>query len=382
MSRLSSRAAALAVVVAIAALAYVLRHEIARLFFIVRLPAASVAEPGIAPQDLEEKDVEVVAQGLRIPWEILFLPDGRMLVTERPGTLRIIGADGANVAVDVEGVSHVGEGGLLGAVLHPKFSENHWLYLYITAKAGNGYRNRVERYRFESDRLSERTTILQNIPGAQYHDGGELLFGPDGLLYVTTGDASQSALAQDRTSLAGKVLRLKDDGGIPDGNPFGNATWTYGHRNPQGLVWDRQGRLWSTEHGRSGVQSGFDELNLIERGKNYGWPTIEGDETREGMERPELHSGASDTWAPAGIALLDDRLLFGGLRGAALYQATTDARGIVALKEHFKDAYGRLRAVTVGPDGMVYVATSNTDGRGVEREGDDKILKINPRLFR
>jgi len=328
----------------------------------------------------EENIFEVVADNLQIPWEIAFLPNGDLLVTERPGTLKRIGKE-SRVYV-IEGVRHIGEGGLLGMALHPQFSENRWIYLYLTTSIGDGLKNRVERYRFEEDRLSEKTIIIDNIPGAAYHDGGRIAFGPDGYLYITTGDAGSSNLAQDINSLAGKILRLKDDGSIPPDNPFGNAVWSYGHRNSQGLAWDNRGRFWATEHGRSGIRSGLDELNLIEKGKNYGWPVIQGDERKAGMETPIIQSGPDETWAPAGIVYWNGSLFFGGLRGQSLYEAKIFDDDKILLKAHFRQEFGRIRAVVIGPDGYFYIATSNTDGRGDPKPNDDKIIRINPRIFR
>lgn len=336
---------------------------------------------GVLRQDMQDNDFTTLATGLEIPWEMAFLPGGDLLVTERPGRLKRITKDSANMEITgLDDVRHSGEGGLLGVAVHPNFSVNGWVYLYQTVTTSAGAKNRVDRYRLAEDSLVERTTILQNIPGALYHDGGELIFGSDEKLYVTTGDASQPALAQDLKSLAGKILRLNDDGTIPGDNPFGTAVWSYGHRNPQGLAWDAQGRLWATEHGRSGVKSGFDELNLIEAGKNYGWPDIEGDEDGVGMRRPAAHSGATFTWAPAGLAFHAGNMLFGGLRGEALYQARIGVSPIQVLS-HFEKEYGRIRAVVKGPDGMIYFTTSNRDGRGLPKVGDDKIIRVNPRLF-
>lgn len=330
------------------------------------------------------KDIEIVAQGLNVPWEIAFLPSGEILVTERPGTIKKIGKDGA--VFPIEGVEHIGEGGLLGLALHPRFSENYWIYLYLTTKTENGLVNRVERYRLENNQLFDRTVIIDNIPGAAYHDGGRIVFGkefrPHWYLFITTGDADQSELAQNVNSLAGKILRIWDDGSIPDDNPFGNAVFSYGHRNPQGLAWDNEGRLWATEHGRSGVLSGLDELNLIEMGKNYGWPIIQGDEMNEGMQRPIIHSGPDKTWAPAGAVFYNGSIFFTGLRGESLYQVKISKDGkIGSLSNHFQGEFGRLRAIQIGPDGFFYVSTSNTDGRGQVRSGDDKIIKINSRVF-
>ncbi|HWQ99627.1 MAG TPA: PQQ-dependent sugar dehydrogenase, partial [Candidatus Methylomirabilis sp.] len=206
-------------------------------------------------------------------------------------------------------------------------------------------------------------------------------FGPDGKLYVTTGDAGRDRNAQDKTSLAGKILRLNDDGTVPDDNPFGTAVWSYGHRNPQGLVWDDQGRLWATEHGRSGILSGFDELNLIEKGKNYGWPAIQGDDKKEGLVTPVINSGANETWAPSGAVYVDGSVFFAGLRGETLYEARVNDTP-VTLKKHLVGQYGRLRAVVLGPDGDLYLTTSNLDGRGTPVTDDDRIVRINPRLFR
>lgn len=318
---------------------------------------------------------QFIAEDLEIPWEVAFLPDGDILVTERSGSLLKIGDN--KTVIEVEGVKHTGEGGLLGMVLHPDFEDNSYIYLYLTTEAGGQTINRVERYVFNGDSLSDKTVILDNIPGASYHDGGRMEFGPDGYLYVTTGDAGNEDSAQDTTSLAGSILRLNDDGTIPEDNPFGNEIYSYGHRNPQGLAWDDQGRLWATEHGRSGALSGFDELNLIEMGKNYGWPVIQGDETMDGMVTPAAHSGATTTWAPAGLEFVDGKLYFAGLRGSTLYTANINEDGSVKIGQDSRIRYGRLRAVRLGPDGYLYVTTSNTDGRGNPRDGDDKLIKVN-----
>jgi len=328
-----------------------------------------------------EKNIfEVIADNLQVPWEVVFLPDGDLLVTERPGILRRIGKESRVYLI--EGVEHVGEGGLLGMALHPHFLKNHWIYIYFTTNSGSGLKNKVERYRLEDDRLSDRKTIVDNIPAAANHNGGRIAFGPDGYLYITTGDAGSSNLAQDKNSLAGKILRLKDDGSIPKDNPFGNAVYSYGHRNPQGLAWDNQGRLWATEHGRSGILSGLDELNLIEKGKNYGWPEIQGDEKKSGMESPIVNSGPDETWAPAGVAYFNGSLFFGGLRGQSLYEAKILDEDKISLKAHFRQEFGRIRAVILGSDGYIYITTSNTDGRGNPKPNDDKIIRINPDVFR
>jgi len=327
--------------------------------------------------------ITVVAENLSIPWDIAFLPEGGFLVTERPGDLIYINPDGVRKAISMPRVVHRGEGGLLGIVLHPNFSQNRFLYVYKTVgESSLGTRNAVLRYRFINGSLSDEQFIFDDIPGAIYHDGGRMAFGPDGMLYITSGDATSPNIAQDLNSLGGKVLRVRDDGSIPEDNPFGTAVYSYGHRNSQGITWDDQGRMWSTEHGRSGVSSGLDELNLIVAGKNYGWPTIEGDATQSGMERAVVHSGPNVTWAPASAMYWDGSIFFGGLRGEALYEAVLDGDSVLEIKEHFKEEYGRIRTVGLGPDGMFYMTTSNTDGRGRARDGDDKIIRINPRMFR
>jgi glucose/arabinose dehydrogenase len=357
------------------------RERIFRLFF---RPTQTFLEKGIETNQKvnqnSEKTIEIVAENLQIPWEIAFLPDGDLLVTERTGTLKRIGRE--NIIYVIEGVNHIGEGGLLGMTLHPQFSKNHWIYLYFTTANDGVIKNKVERYRLEGDKLLEKTIIIDNIPGSPYHNGGRIAFGPDSYLYITTGDAGNSKLAQDKNSLAGKILRLKDDGSIPLDNPFGNAVYSFGHRNSQGIVWDNQGQLWATEHGRSGVLSGLDELNLIEKGKNYGWPEIQGDEKKAGMESPIVHSGPNETWAPSGVAFWDNSLFFGGLRGEALYEAKILKDNKVSLKIHFQKEFGRIRAVVLGPDGYLYITTSNTDGRGNPKLKDDKIIRINPSVFR
>lgn len=322
---------------------------------------------------------ETIATGLVVPWQTVVLPGGDILVTERPGTLKRIGTD--QRAYNIEGVEHVGEGGLLGLALHPKFIDNNWLYIYLTTTSGGQISNRVERYTYAAAGLSDRKVIIDTIPGAANHDGGALAFGPDDHLYITTGDAGDDGSAQDRAALTGKILRLTDTGAVPADNPFRTAVYSYGHRNPQGLAWDDDGQLWATEHGRSGARSGYDELNLIQKGANYGWPVIEGDQTKSGMVKPVLHSGADDTWAPGGLAYLNDSLYFGGLRGQALYQAKLGGDNTATLTKHLSETYGRIRGVTASEDNLL-VTTSNRDGRGNPVQDDDKILSFKAAIFR
>lgn len=339
--------------------------------------STDAGDAGSATSATDNFSVTVVARDLSIPWEIVFLPDESMLITERPGTIKIIEQSGITKSIALEGVEHTGEGGLLGAALHPDFENNSLVYVYRTVQEGFGTENEVVRYRLEGETLSDPESIISGIPGASYHDGGRIAFGPDGMLYITTGDAGDSDSAQDRDALSGKILRLTPDGTIPDDNPFKTPVYSYGHRNPQGLAWDDSGQLWATEHGRSGLRSGFDELNRIEAGGNYGWPEIQGDESQEGMIRPTIHSGPQTTWAPAGLVFSDGALYFAGLRGTSLYRAALSEDGSVEeITTPLRDTYGRLRAVVIGPDGALYISTSNTDGRGNVREDDDKILRV------
>jgi len=319
----------------------------------------------------------IIASELEIPWDLAFLPDGRLLFTERPGRVGVIDREGKSSSVaTISQVKHIGEGGLLGIAAHPDFNNNKYIYCYYTySSAGNGTLNRVARFKFESDKLTNEEIIVDAIPGAANHNGGRIKFGLDNFLYITTGDAQNPSLAQNTNSLAGKIIRVTDEGKPAPGNPFNNLVYSYGHRNSQGITWDNNGRLWSTEHGRSGIQSGLDELNLIEKGKNYGWPIIQGDETKEGMVSPVINSGPNDTWAPAGTVFYDDRIFFGGLRGEALFEYKIADK---SLSKHFHKEFGRIRAVVLGPDDYFYITTSNSDGRGIPREGDDKIIKINP----
>jgi glucose/arabinose dehydrogenase len=317
-----------------------------------------------------------VARNLEIPWALDFLPDGSIAFTERAGRVKLIDAREGLLPeplLTIDEVAHRGEGGLLGIAIHPNYSQNQFIYVYYTYQNGQGLANQVVRFRKQGRTLLDKKAIIDNIPGASRHNGGRIKFGPDGLLYITTGDAAKSDLAQDKDSLAGKILRLKDDGTIPVDNPFANSpVYSLGHRNPQGLTWDSQGKLWETEHGSTAT----DELNLIEPGKNYGWPIIRGDERATGLQNPVIHSGRQ-TWAPSGIAFLNGSLFFAGLRGQSLYEVIIEKEP-VTLRRHLNKNFGRLRDVVVGPDNLLYLLTSNRDGRGAATVDDDQIIRINP----
>ncbi len=368
---------------------FIFRPQIEKQFFAPQPKIEKEIELGLKnQQDTKTKEFptkEIYSdfiQNLKILWEIVFLPNNEILVTERVGRIKIFDFEGRlKKEFQIAEVKHIGEGGLLGAELHPSFRENKLIYLYYTTQRESGLINQVVRYVFENNELVKDKIILDNIPAGSVHNGGRIKFGPDGYLYITTGDAGNFNLAQDINSLAGKILRIKDDGSIPEDNPFNNAVYAYGIRNSQGITWDKEERLWSIDHGRSGLKSGLDEINLIEKGKNYGWPIIQGTETKEGLETPILQSGPDITWAPADLLYYKGSLFFTGLRGQGLYQAIIIDEKTLKLKVHFFKEFGRLRALTLGPDGYFYISTSNTDGRGNPKEGDDKIIKINPEIF-
>ena len=338
--------------------------------------------------------VETFASGLTVPWSIVFVPDGRVFVTERPGRVRVIenGRLREEPLATIADVEPSGESGLMGLTLHPQFTTNHLLYLAY-AYRGNGQRVRVVRFKETGNGLVERKVIIEEIPAAANHAGCRLRFGPDGKLYITTGDATERELAQRLDSLAGKTLRVNDDGTVPPEKPFVGRDgarpeiWSYGHRNSQGLDWQPGTDLmFQTEHGPSGFDGpgGGDEVNIVERGKNYGWPLIHHAATREGMESPLLEY--TPAVAPAsgmfyrGSAFPEFRgnFFFGCLRGQCLIRVVLDGRRVVSQERLLRDDYGRVRDVAEGPDGAIYVSTSNRDGRGRAASGDDRILRLVP----
>jgi len=331
--------------------------------------------------------VRTVAQGLTVPWALDVLPNGHLIVSERPGTIRTVDPATGTVSAPIWTlpVHHVGEGGLLGLALHPEFARNGRLFVYYTYWSGRERRpwNRVAELVWSSSSVDPTRTspqrqprvVVDRIPAADFHNGGRLWFRPsDGFLYITTGDALDPMSAQDPGSLAGKILRVTDRGEPAPGNPWGTLVYSLGHRNSQGLAEDGTGQLWSTEHG----DIGHDELNAIEPGGNYGWPLVQGDEQRPGLIAPVLHSD-TDTWAPAGAAFLNGSVYFGGLRGESLYEAMVPngANQKPTLRRHLPQAFGRIRDVIVGPDGQsLFLTTSNRDGRGQVNHGDDRILQV------
>lgn len=338
--------------------------------------------------------VETVVGGLVAPWEVAFAPDGHVFLTERPGRVRVmVNGQLQDEPILTLDVAAVGEAGLLGLAIYPEYARQPWIYLYYTYAEENTLWNRVVRYTFTGDRLVDPVVILDRIPGASLHNGGRIAFGPDGQLYVTTGDARNPNLAQDPNSLAGKVLRLAPDGSIPPDNPFpGSPVWSLGHRNPQGLAWTVDGRLYATEHGPTGDLglAAHDEVNLIEPGRNYGWPYVAGNVVLRDLPdaTPPVIESGDDTWAPSGATIVrsgripqwQGNLLFAGLRSQALWRLVLapDGRHAQQLEPLYWGEFGRLRTVVEGPDGAIYLLTSNRDGRGSPQRADDRLLRIAP----
>ena len=362
-------------------------REIDHLFKLI-LIAIVILSYSVTSAAGQNYQVETVAENLEVPWAIAFAPDGRIFVTERIGQLRVI----ENGVLNPEPIKilNVGgiEGGLLGIALDPNFEENHYIYLYYTYNDFLSTFNKLSRFTESDNKLSDERVLLDKIPGGPFHDGGRIKFGPDGKLYVTTGEAGNRALAQDLDSLGGKILRINSDGTIPDDNPFDSPVYSFGHRNPQGIDWDPvTGKLVSTEHGPSG-ERGFahDEVNVIEPGKNYGWPDIVGDETKPELISPLLHTG-DETWAPSGATFYnsdnipewENMFFIGTLRGNHLRMLDLDLEtNQVLSSEALFSEYGRLRDASMGPDGNLYILTSNRDGRGSPEPNDDRILRIVP----
>lgn len=352
-------------------------------------PAASGKDlrEGQVPEDVPYRLAEEWT-GLEAPWDMAIAKDGTIYFTERGGSVRVIRSgklEEKPVYTMERPFRSQGEGGLLGLALDPEFERNGYLYVYHTYEEKGTVANRVVRLAEESGSFKEDRVLIGGIPGDTNHNGGRIRFGPDGYLYITAGDRYEPALAQDRSSTGGKLLRITRDGAVPKENPFpGSPVYSLGHRNPQGLAWNPEtGVLYASEHG----QSAGDELNRIEAGANYGWPVIRKDQTSAdgSLRLPLAHSG-EDTWAPSGLAYLaagpwKGRLAAAGLRGQAIILFTLNGTGdrVQEVRLAAKGYWGRLRSVQEGPDGSLYVLTNNRDGRGTPKPGDDRILRLVPR---
>ncbi|MGA9909624.1 MAG: PQQ-dependent sugar dehydrogenase [Nitrososphaeraceae archaeon] len=324
----------------------------------------------------DTKGIAIMADKLQTPWSIAFSENGTGFFTERSGTIKEINANGKMLKDPLAyiRVDQIGEGGLLGIALHPNFTSNHKMYVYHTYSNNSGTFNKVLMLLEKQDKIIDSETIFDGIPGGTFHNGGRLKFGPDSKLYVSTGDASKPELAQDKNSLAGKILRINDDGSIPQDNPFpGSPVYAFGFRNVQGMTWNPETKvMYATEHG----STGNDEIDIVRPGSNYGWPNEECSEGKAGTA-PIICFNPSI--APSGITFVKsnklgykDDLIVATLKGSHLRSInlkTGEQNNILV-------GYGRLRDVVEGPNGFLYVLTSNTDGRGIPQETDDKILRI------
>ncbi len=333
-----------------------------------RPPAVTVTA---LPAGLHSRPSRVVASHLDVPWGIAFLPDGSALVTERDTArlLRVTTNGGVTSLGTVPGVTPTSEGGLLGVAVSPTYRRDSTVYVYETTADDN----RVLAGTITDLVHGSGTVLVSGIPRGEIHDGGRLAFGPDGKLYVTTGETGQDYLAQSLNSLGGKVLRINPDGSIPSDNPFPNSPiWSYGHRNVEGIAWDDQGRLWATEFG----SEVWDEINLIEPGNNYGWPAAEGTGHLDGKVDPYAVFSTSAA-SPSGLAYAAGALWLGALQGQTTWRVPVTSSGL-GQPQAVRLVNERTRTVVAAPDGDLWVTTSDTDGRAVPRRGDDRILAIKP----
>jgi aldose sugar dehydrogenase len=352
--------------------------------------SCTLVENGFGPQGQVKVQVEEVVTGLDVPWGIAFLPNNDMLVSERSGRVRLVqNSQLRPQPVATINVSDRGEGGLLGIATHPDFASNRFFYVYFTADEQGTPVNRVERWQLSSDgtKATRDRTIINNIPVAQFHNGGRIRFGPDGMLYIGTGDARDPDLSQDVKSLAGKILRLTPDGQVPADNPFsGNPVYILGIRNTQGFDWVNASTLWVSDHGPSGElgRSGHDKVSVARAGDNLGWPTTYRCESRQGLVTPAivwqqaLPPGGTAIYTGNAIPEWKGSLIVAALRAEQLQRVVIDPQsGQVQRHEvYLQGQQGRLREAIMGPDGELYVTTSNCDGRGSCPPEQDKILRI------
>jgi len=341
-------------------------------------PLIAIAFVSLIAPAFGEMNIDVVVDGLNNPWEMVFAPNGDIYFSERDGRVWKIENFGEAKVIQTFPKSGSYEGGTLGLALDPNFEENKKIYIYQTNLELEFFQNKVFSFTVDGDELIDVQTVIDDIPGAPWHDGGRIAFGPDDKLYITTGDAVNPGWSQDLSSLAGKILRINSDGSIPDDNPFdSSAIFSYGHRNPQGIAWNDNGLLVSSEHGPSGEMGyGHDEINVIVKGENYGWPKVVGDSSDDSYVNPIIHSG-EQTWAPSGmvyfdsnkIPSLDGKFLVGALRGQHLMVLDIANDGsLTSAEKIFEGDFGRIRTAQISPDGVLYLLTANGD--------NDKIIRI------
>jgi glucose/arabinose dehydrogenase len=334
-------------------------------------------EGGSADAGPVEVETSVIATNLEVPWGIAFLPNGDALFTERDsGRLLRMDASGNIEEVQTLPTRGYGEGGSLGLAVSPDYERDGYVYAYYTTEEDN----RVVRFRLGE----EPEPILTGIPFNSYHDGGRIAFGPDGMLYIATGDAGNPSNSQDRNSLGGKILRLTPDGEVPEDNPFpNNPLYSYGHRNVEGLTWDAEGRLYASEFGLNR----YDEVNLIRPGENYGWPEVEGEGGEALGYVDPITTWSTSEASPSGAEILIDGaipqwegdLFVAALRGERLWRLELDNDGNVTRRHQLlRDEVGRIRNVVQAPDGSIWITTSNLDGRGSPAPQDDRILRLAP----
>ena len=353
------------------------------LFLIPFAFAACQKDPEVASASRHLK-IEVFAKNLQVPWGMAFLPNGDFIFCERNGEINLKKKGEADYNMIMFRTVQVAEGGLLGVAVDPDFEHNNYIYIYETVVG----MNRVVRLKFDSGILTQDLVLLDGIPAANNHDGGALRFGPDGFLYLGTGDALMSSLAQDTSSLAGKIIRIDRNGNPAPGNPFNNYVWSYGHRNVQGFDWNEQGKMIATEHGPTS-EFGWcchDELNLIEPGKNYGWPITMGGMESDSLT-PAIYQTGSEVWAPSGCTFIQGQewgawngtFLFGALKGQRLVRFTISADGTTASdrQDTLIGTFQRIRGVIQAPDGSILFSSSNVGTASPPPlAGDDKIYRM------
>jgi aldose sugar dehydrogenase len=357
-------------------------------------PACKFVTDGVGSPGKVKVKAEEVVTGLEVPWGIAFLPNDKMLVTERPGRVRLVENGKLKPPVATVNVTASGEGGLLGIAAHPDFATNRYFYLYYTTDKNRSPVNRVERWQLSSDGLTASLdrVIIDDIPAAIFHNGGRLRFGPDGMLYIGTGDAREPQISQDVESLAGKILRLTPDGKIPADNPFpNNPVFITGIRNTQGFDWYNPSTLFVTDHGPSGElgRRGEDKVSVLQAGDNMGWPAVENCEAEAEFVRPSLvwreaaPPGGAAIYTGDAIPEWKGNLIIGTLRSRHLHRVVFDSDNpsqVLTHEVYFQgnspNGFGRIRDVIMGTDNELYITTSNCDGRGNCPQGQDKIIRI------